>query len=129
MTGVNALRRVRWRSWWTADWRPFRAARASERPLMSSFLHAEWAYAMCPTFGLALRRTDAHRLGMAVRICTVRYIGRFPPPPRPRDLPRRPRPDRTGAPRRSERPARRFCLVLNAVALWHIRYLDADDED
>ncbi|TMR93937.1 Tn3 family transposase [Nonomuraea basaltis] len=26
---------------------------------------------------IALRRTDAHRLGMAVQICTVRYIGRF----------------------------------------------------
>lgn len=25
----------------------------------------------------ALRRTDAHRLGMTVQICTVRYIGRF----------------------------------------------------
>ncbi|WTA49309.1 DUF4158 domain-containing protein (plasmid) [Streptomyces sp. NBC_00842] len=26
---------------------------------------------------IALRRTDAHRLGMAVQICTVRYVGRF----------------------------------------------------
>ncbi|WP_326822870.1 DUF4158 domain-containing protein [Streptosporangium sp. NBC_01756] len=26
---------------------------------------------------IARRRTDAHRLGMAVQICTVRYIGRF----------------------------------------------------
>jgi hypothetical protein len=26
---------------------------------------------------IALRRTDVHRLGMAVQICTVRYIGRF----------------------------------------------------
>lgn len=26
---------------------------------------------------IALRRTNAHRLGMAVQICTVRYIGRF----------------------------------------------------
>ncbi|MFD8563544.1 DUF4158 domain-containing protein [Streptosporangium canum] len=26
---------------------------------------------------IALRRTDAHRLGMAVQICTVRYAGRF----------------------------------------------------
>lgn len=26
---------------------------------------------------IALRRTDTHRLGMAVQICTVRYIGRF----------------------------------------------------
>lgn len=26
---------------------------------------------------IALRRTDAHRLGMAVQICTVRCIGRF----------------------------------------------------
>jgi hypothetical protein len=26
---------------------------------------------------IALRRTDAHRLGMAVQICTVRYIGCF----------------------------------------------------
>ncbi|MDX3134584.1 DUF4158 domain-containing protein [Streptomyces europaeiscabiei] len=26
---------------------------------------------------IALRRTDGHRLGMAVQICTVRYIGRF----------------------------------------------------
>jgi hypothetical protein len=26
---------------------------------------------------IALRRTDAHRLGRAVQICTVRYIGRF----------------------------------------------------
>lgn len=26
---------------------------------------------------IALRRTDAHRLGTAVQICTVRYIGRF----------------------------------------------------
>lgn len=27
---------------------------------------------------IALRRTDAHRLGVAVQICTVRYVGRFP---------------------------------------------------
>lgn len=26
---------------------------------------------------IALRRTDTHRLGMAVQICTVRYVGRF----------------------------------------------------
>ncbi|MFB6713326.1 hypothetical protein ACFCZY_19280 [Streptomyces sp. NPDC056237] len=26
---------------------------------------------------IALRGTDAHRPGMAVRICTVRYVGRF----------------------------------------------------
>lgn len=26
---------------------------------------------------IALRRTDAHRLGVAVQICTVRYVGRF----------------------------------------------------
>nr|WP_206279961.1 DUF4158 domain-containing protein [Streptomyces luteoverticillatus] len=26
---------------------------------------------------IALRRADAHRLGMAVQICTVRYVGRF----------------------------------------------------
>jgi hypothetical protein len=26
---------------------------------------------------IALRRSDAHRLGIAVQVCTVRYIGRF----------------------------------------------------